>query len=882
MPRTGATPGDPTPVQTDAPPPRSGAFNRCGSLAREPFVPLFVAIAGGVLASRFTDFGIRELAFAIGALAALAVFARWKSTRRVALAACFGALFFAGALIAVAHKPGPAPELDVEAREVVILGGCVVGPPAIVDGREQFPLELEPGARIRLSLYAKENAPLSLLRYGQKIEVEARTRQARNYWNPGAFDFEGYLARQHIYWTASGDAASLRVLPGECGNAFDRAIFAIRAAAIQRIDDLYRGDDYKTAMMRGVLMGELTHLEKVWTDDFRRTGTYHCLVISGLHVAVLAGFFLFLLRLCFLSQGAASAITSIAIWLYAFVTGLQAPAVRAAAAFTLFALARFVFRRARLMNLLAACAVGFIVFDPQQMFDASFQLSFLSVAAIGVLAVPLIERTSAPFAAASRALADTGRDPRFAPRIASIRVELRLLAETLALWTRLSERASCAVVALGVRCLAFVYEMAVLSGVVQFGLVLPMAVYFHRVSATGLTANLLIVPMMAAVVPIGFVALFTGWSLPAILAGWLLTASQWVAAVHAHWEPNWRVPDPPLWLALAFTATLIAAAQWRRKLFLAASFCLFAVIVWHPFPPQIERGSLELTAIDVGQGDGLFVAFPDGKMLVLDAGGFPAIGNHKSRIDTGEDVVSPYLWSRSIRRIDAVAISHGHADHIGGIPAVIDNFHPKELWIGAIPESPDWALVREAARREGVRIVTLRAGQNFSFGGTNVEVLAPAVDYVPLDTAKNDDSLVLRIRHGRHSMLLAGDIERPVERELVENGQLERTDVLKVAHHGSRTSSTEPFLEAVHPAFGIVSVGYENSFHHPHPDVVRRLEDAHMAVLRTDLWGLVSIRTDGRRFRLDTMRWSRGETALDGVFGASAGRLGFPFGFLGP
>lgn len=834
-----------------------------------------------MLASRLVGFGIRELVFATAALAVLGIFAAWKSTRRVAFAAGLSALFFAGALIGVTHRPGPKPELDVEGRELAILGGCVVEPPAIVDGREQFALELEPGARVRLSLYTKENESLPLLRYGQNIEVDARIRRARNYWNPGAFDFEGYLARQHIYWTASAHASTLRVLPGECGTRSDRALFALRTIALRRIDDLYRGDAYKTAMMRGVLMGELTHLEKVWTDDFRRTGTYHCLVISGLHVAVLAGFFLFLLRICFLPEGVASTITSAVIWAYAFVTGFHAPALRAAAAFTLFAVARFVFRRARLMNLLAACAVGFIVFDPEQLFDASFQLSFLSVAAIGVLAVPLIERTSAPLAAAARALADSGRDPHLEPRIANIRVELRLLAETLSLWTRLSMRAACAFVALGVRCLAFVYEMAVLSGVVQFGLVLPMAVYFHRVSATGFTANLLIVPMMAAVVPIGFVAMFTGWSVPATVAGWLLTASQCVAAFHARLEPNWRVPDPPLWLALAFTGTLIAAAVWRRKAFLLASFALFAVIVWHPFPPQIERGSLELTAIDVGQGDGLFIAFPDGKMLVLDAGGLPPAGKHKPRIDTGEDVVSPYLWSRSIRRIDAVAISHGHMDHIGGIPAVIDNFRPKELWVGVVHESPQWKLVCEAARRQGTRIVKLSTGQHFSFGGANVEVLAPDADYVPLAEANNNDSMVLRISHGRHSMLLAGDIERPIERELVEEGRLTRTDVLKVPHHGSRTSSTEPFLEALHPAFGVISDGFENQFNHPHAQVLERLEEAHVATLRTDLWGLISIRTDGRRFRLDTMRWSGDASALDGAPG-TAGFLGFPFGFLSP
>ncbi len=855
---------------------------RFGPLLREPFVPPFLALAAGVLVARFVEFGIRELACAIAALAALAVFGVAKSTQRTAMAACLSALFFAGALVDRVHRPGPAPELDAEAREIVILGGCVVEPPVISDGREQFVLELEPGARARVTLYTRPGESLPPLRYGQNVEMDARMRRAHNYGNPGSFDFAGYLARQNIYWTASAHAATVRLLPGQCGSPFWRAIFGLRVAALGRLDRLYHGDAYKTAMMRGVMMGELTHLEKVWTDDFRRTGTYHCLVISGLHVTVLAAFFLFLMRLCFLPQGPAMAVTSVAVGLYALVTGWQAPAVRAAAGFALFTLARFVFRRPRLMNVLAAVAIGFIIFDPAQMFDASFQLSFLSVAAIGTLALPLLERTSAPVVRALRGLEDTDRDVHLDPRVAHIRVELRLLAETISLRTRLAGRASLALLGITLRGIVVVYELAVISAVVQFGLVLPMAVYFHRVSATGVTANLLIVPMMAAVVPVGFVAIFTGWKLPATLAGWLLGASQWVAGVHAHWEPNWRVPDPPLWLALAFTAALIASAEWRRKLFLCASAVLFALIVWHPFRPQIEPSTLELTAIDVGQGDGLLVAFPDGKLLVLDAGGFPQIGTYKPRMDTGEDVVSPYLWSRSIRRIDAVAISHGHEDHIGGLPAVIDNFHPKELWVGVVHETPDWARVREAVVRERVRIVPLRAGRRFRFGGTDVEVLAPAGDYIAGPSVKNNDSLVLRIAYGRHSMLLTGDIERQVERELVSSGQLARSDVLKVPHHGSRTSTTPPFLDIVRPAFGIISAGFENSFDNPHLDVIKRLQESKVCVTRTDLWGLVSIRTDGRRFRMDTMRWSSGRSSLDDVLGTAAGHLGFPFGFLGP
>jgi competence protein ComEC len=662
----------------------------------------------------------------------------------------------------------------------------------------------------------------------------------------------------------------VRLLPGECGSRFRRAVFALRGAALDRIDTLYPGDSYNSAMMRAVLIGDSSKLEKVWTEDFRRTGTYHALVISGLHITVLAGVFLFLMRLCFVPQGAALVATALVGWLYALVSGWQAPVIRAAAGFTMFVAVRYFYRKPRLLNLLAAIALGFLICDPEQMFEASFQLSFLSVAAIGALAIPLLERTSAPLAAGLPGLSEPARDPHLDPRAAHFRVELRLIAETLWLWTRIPLRLWLAVIGLAARAFFFVYETAVISTTIQFGLALPMALYFHRLSITGVSANIFIMLPMSAVVPVGFLAIFTGWNVPAAIAGWLLAFSQWVARVHVAWEPDWRVPGPPLWLAITLTASLIAMAVLRTRRVmllsaLAASAVLLAVVVTHPFPPRVEPGMLELTAIDVGQSESLFLSFPDGKLMLIDGGGIPAFGRRrKARLDIGEDVVSPYLWSRSIRRLDTVVLSHAHEDHIGGLAAIIVNFRPRELWTGATGDSPDWLRLRDLARSRGVRIVPLQAARKFAYGGASLEVLAPFSNYETGESVRNNDSLALRLRYGRHTFLLTGDIERQVEWELAARGTLERSDVLKVAHHGSRTSSSAPFLDAVQPLFGLVSVGYGNSFNMPNPDVLERLEERHVRVLRTDDWGMVSISTDGRRFRLDTARWSEPH----GLYGA--------------
>jgi competence protein ComEC len=290
---------------------------------------------------------------------------------------------------------------------------------------------------------------------------------------------------------------------------------------------------------------------------------------------------------------------------------------------------------------------------------------------------------------------------------------------------------------------------------------------------------------------------------------------------------------------------------------------LFTLVFWHPFPPTISRGQLELTAIDVGQGDSLLVSFPDSKLMLIDGGGVLSFGRKvRPRLDIGEDVVSPYLWSRSIRKIDIVALTHAHDDHARGLPAIIENFHPSELWTGVTPASEVWSEIQNKAREEKVKIIGMRSGRSFDFGGTRIEILSPPTDYAPGDTPKNNDSLAMRITYGRRSFLLTGDMERPMEQRLLADGEPLRADVLKVGHHGSNTSSIEPFLDAVSPTFAVISDGFANSFHHPHPQVLERLAEHRATILRTDLEGLITVRTDGQRISIETFRlWAASHTA---------------------
>ncbi len=813
-----------------------------------------VSLATGVAAGRLADFGSRELAVYITAFLLLAWLARLARSVWLVRACVWLAVLFAGLLVQLLHRSGPPPVIEADPREVMLLEGCVVEPPVLYPDRGQFVLELEPGARVRVNLYPRPGEAPPALRYGQRVELEGRLRLPRNFGNPGAFDYVRYLARKDIYWTASaGTRVNLKILPGQCGSLAGRLVYGMREAALERLERLYAGDIYKTGLMQALLIGENSKVEQSWTDAYRLTGTYHALVISGMHLTVLAGVILLVLRLFPLGEKLPPAAAALCAWVYAMVTGWQTPVVRAAAGLTLLLAARYLYRRQRLLNLLAAAAILFLVLDPEQLFDASFQLSFLCVAAIAALAVPVLEKTSGPLLRGLRGLEDRGRDPRLEPKAAAFRVEIRLLAETVSLWSKVPERWVQLAAAHLLRAGFYLWELAVISASVQIGLALPMAAHFHRLSFTGLSANMAVVPLLSVAVPAGFLGVFTGWSQPSQLAGWMLDLSRGVVDWHLKLEPGWRIPQPPLWLGAGLSASLVLLAVLRRRRWIAgvAAAVFLVLLAWHPFSPRVRPGMLEVTAVDVGQGDALLVAFPEGRLMLLDAGGFPSFGGRESGIDTGEDIVSPYLWTRSIRRLDVLAVSHTHQDHAGGVPSILRNFRPREVWTGLLPDSPESARLKDAVNTSGALLRMLAAGEEFSYGGAVLSVLAPRPEDVGSMKSGDQGSLVFRLTFGGRSFLFTGDMDPRVERALAEQGLFTRTDVLKVPHHGSRNSTRDAMLSQVRPSLALISAGFANAYNHPHPELLGRLEKWKAAPLRTDRLGLVSVLTDGGRLEVN-------------------------------
>jgi competence protein ComEC len=566
------------------------------------------------------------------------------------------------------------------------------------------------------------------------------------------------------------------------------------------------------------------------------------------------------------------------------------PILRAALMAALFLLARPLFRRVDLLNTIALAGLIFLVLQPSMLLDSSFQLSFLAAAVIAAVAIPWMERSSVPYRRGLNHLGDVTRDAGHAPKIAQFRIEMRAAAQWIGqrmpqqLARRMNEGLS-----LPIRAGLRLWEIILLSVVIQVGMLPFLARDFHRVSLTGPLSNLFAVILTGIIVPLGFLALaFTFlWTRVALLlakalswcVGMLLASVEWFA----HWPRfSYRIPGSPMYLVIAFFVAFALLAIAARSVALrfstrsnrptvpgplrAAEFgaalavgALASVIAIFPFAPKFVPGKFEVNVLDVGQGDSIFAVFPAGRTMLIDGGGqagAEAISGARSGPDIGEEVVSPYLWSRGIKRLDVVALTHAHHDHLDGLHAVLANFRVSELWIGRDEETAAFLSLLAEARARGTKIVQRAQNDQFEWDGVKGRVLWPA-DISAVTKPSNDDSLVMALDDGVINFLLPGDIEKKVENELVAEGAPLKAEFLKVPHHGSKTSSTDAFVAAVAPKFAVVSVGDGNQFGHPVDSVVERYAAAGVRFLRTDRDGEVTALSDGKDLTVRTFAEDR-------------------------
>jgi competence protein ComEC len=773
--------------------------------------------------------------------------------------------------------------LGVDLEDAVRLEGRLVSDPERTAYGLQFDLETRRvesrgrahavTGRIRLRLQVPDDAESlalaedSRLRYGDSIRTLVLLRKPRVYQNPGSFDFRRWLeAVQDVSW--AGSIKSPHVIEKIPGNApkLGALLHAVRRRLLQGIDRLYppwSAEGRYGAIAKAVLLGDRSSLDSDTIESFRRTGLYHLLVISGLHVGLLALLAALVLRRFPLSESWRTVLVLVLLCAYTALVELRAPTLRATLMISAYLVGRLLYRERSLLNAVGLAALALLVYRPAWLWESGFQLSFSAALVIAGLAVPILARTTEPYRRALWNVQDVDWDASLAPRQAQFRLSVRKamagLQARLAFFQRHPTLAASAVTA-PPRMLLWAANILLFSAILQFALLLPMAETFHRVTYAGIALNALAIPLMTLLLALGVPTMLLGATLPG-LGAWLakvtaLVMQALLTLTDLPGLPAWlsyRVAEPPLWVSVAFALSLVATA-WavgrRRRLFwisLAASVILGVVISLHPFSPRLPVGEIAVTALDCGGGDAIFVVLPDRTTLLVDGGGAREGAFRGRRWDAGEEIVSPYLWAQGVKRVDVVVLTHAHEDHLGGLAAIFRNFRVGEFWHGSNPPTPAYLALLEEAERRGVRSRQVAAGERILLGGASVEILWPSAAQPGLRPPSNDDSVVMRITSGEASLLLTGDISEAVEEELLRSGAPLSSHVLKVAHHGAGSSSCASFLARVSPQVALVSVESRNPNNLPNPATLARLRLAGTRVYRTDLDGAVTAEMRGPR-----------------------------------
>lgn len=540
-------------------------------------------------------------------------------------------------------------------------------------------------------------------------------------------------------------------------------------------------------LVRAMVLGDRSEIDAATTEAFKASGTYHVLALSGAQVALLAALLASGLRRLQAGPWTEAGLATLAVFAYAGFVGGDVPIARAAIMAAAVLLGRALEVDADASNLLGFAAILLLAQQPSSAADVGFQLSFGATLGILAFVAPLT---------------------RGVPRL-PLRLDLAIAA---------SVAAHCALAPL-------------------------LALHFNRVAPAAILLNVAAVPLSGAVLLAGLGVL----ALAPFGAGGVAGGLAWLAAralrlsgdlgPAADWL-DLRVAAPSLAILALHVAGLGLLLRGQRLRGLAAVAASHAALVLGPLAPSSD-GRLHLTVVDVGQGDGLLLRSPSGRAIVVDAG-----GSRDGRFDPGERRMAPLLWRLGVRRLDAVVVSHAHPDHAGGLAFLLRAFRVASAWEGpAAPRDPAWRRLDAALDASGVRRIAAVRGASLDWDGVRLCVLGPAAPARAPVRVRNEDSLVIDVRFGEVHLLLTGDVTAEAERGLVLPPAL----VLKVPHHGSRTSSSAALVDAARPHLAVVSAGARNPFGHPHPDVLERYGRSGALVLQTGRDGDVHVATDGRR-----------------------------------
>ena len=737
------------------------------------------------------------------------------------------------------------------------------------------------------------------LRYGARVRFVAALERTDNFRNPGVSSLTEYLDRKGFDATGKLKSPALVEYLGDT-KVFGplRWLYEWR----RRLElEIHAKFSRETAgVLDASLLGNRYFLSRESAERFREGGTFHVLVISGLHISFIGGVVLLISRRLTRRRWLQFGLAAIVLWGYTLAVGAEASVVRSALMFSMVAFAPIVSRTASSLNALGGAGLVLLIWQPAELFDPSFQLTFLSVLAIVVISIPLVRKLS------SIGAWQPTRQTPFPPNCADW---LRVICESL-FWSERHWRSEIVNANYSYRLfktrwadwlerrhlqkvLQYATTALIVSGSVQVGLLPLLILYFHRLSVSALLLNIFVSVLMAVLSIMALLAIFIGLFSPMLAAplitianglNWMMVHSVDVfAAVGNH---SLRLPEYSGWAAVVYVVyyfplvilvwrlsrwsplgnplgpSFTSSFSGRTLLLLAVQSSLICLLIFHPFSQKFSPGRLTVNFLDVGQGDAALVTMPDGTTLLIDGGGRPRFGgdansSRGSEFESdsrsiGEAVVSEYLWWRGQDAVDYIVATHADADHIDGLNDIVNNFDIRSALVARTPAiDPEFSEFARTLQQHRKPYQLVGVGDVLRFGDAKATVCWPVFKDGDSES-RNNDSLVLRLEYGERTILMTGDIEKEAEAAILRGGSDLKVDVVKVPHHGSKTSSTDAFVKATQPQLAVISVGLNSMFGHPRPEVVERWKLSGAEVMTTGKKGTITVSTDGKDLRVET------------------------------
>ncbi len=640
----------------------------------------------------------------------------------------------------------------------------------------------------------------STLSYGDEVRIFGSYRQMRSKRNPGEFDYAQYMAWHGIYGTLHAHNVSSN--GKNVGNPLTKYFFLPIKHFVGTLNQKTLSP-VSAAIATGLTVGERSDIPQEVIQAFSLSGTIHILSISGLHVAFVAALLMGIFALFRIPYRARVIATIVSLFLYAGIAEFVPPVLRSAVMASVVLAGTLFERKTNVINSLLVSLLILLWLDPNSLFDIGFQLSFMAVLSM-VLIYPKLENW-----ARQLGLYEDGQTWRE-----------KILALTM------------------------------VSIAAQIGSIPLTSYYFYKIPMTAVLANVLIVPLSNGVMGLGFLTGFAGivsesWaSWYAGLNEGLIQGMVWIAQFSITWP--FAYMDFYLMNRLTmfiFYGVLVMVLFWNhtkiRKWGLLLGLMAFGAALWIK---NFEEPKLRVTFLDVAQGDAAVIQLPSGKTIVVDA------GDRDEAWDFGERSVAPFLWKEGIAEIEALIVSHPHDDHIGGVPFLLKNFTVKNVLKNAVSyDSDSYRELVSLCSEKGIRVTTLSAFEKFKIEEATFFCYnpAPAETSHDLHSYVNNTSVVVQLQYGVTKYLFTGDAEVEAIQKTLRFGNLLKSDVIKVDHHGSINGTTPEWASKIQPKYAVISCGQFNKFNHPSREVVRMWEAVDAKVLRTDREGAIILESDG-------------------------------------